>query len=192
MSHWVPLHLPLAEADARRLAVGDMALLSGALFTARDAVHHFLATGGEAPCDLRNATIFHCGPVIVRDGDAWRVTAAGPTTSDREEPYMATIIRRFGIRGIIGKGGMGPGTLAACREVGCAYFQAVGGAAQVLAARICDVRSVYLLERFGAPEAVWELEVAEFPVTVTMDSHGRSLHTDVLRASEKQLQTLLT
>lgn len=177
------LALPLDEATVRRLAVGDRVLLSGTLFTARDAVHRYLAGGGVCPCDLRHAAIYHCGPVVVREGSGWRVTAAGPTTSSREEPYMAALISRYGIRGVIGKGGMGESTRLACREFGCLYLHAVGGAAQVLADAIREVRGVHLLERFGAPEAMWELRVEGFPAVVTMDAGGQSLHDDVLARS---------
>ncbi len=193
MDAWRDLQLPMTEADARSLRTGDLVRLTGPVFTARDAVHKHLAAGHEPPCDLRGTVLFHCGPVIIRDpaSGAWRVTAAGPTTSIREEPYMAEIIRRFGIRGIIGKGGMGEGTLTACREHGCAYFQATGGAAQVLAACIRSVRNVYWLEEFGAPEALWELELKNFPVTVTMDAAGRNLHAEIEATSRLRLDALL-
>ena len=185
------LTLPLDEAAVRQEAVGELVLLSGTVFTARDAVHHYLADGGACPCDLRNAVIYHCGPVVVRQGAGWRVTAAGPTTSRREEPYMATLISRYGIRGVIGKGGMGESTRQACREFGCLYLHAVGGAAQVLADAIREVRAVHLLERFGAPEAMWELLVEDFPAVVTMDAHGRSLHDEVLTRSRAACAALL-
>lgn len=185
------LTLPLDATVVRQVAVGDRVLLSGTMFTARDAVHHYLAGGGACPCDLRNAVIYHCGPVVVRQGAGWRVTAAGPTTSSREEPYMAALISRYGIRGVIGKGGMGAATRQACREFGCLYLHAVGGAAQVLADAIRDVRGVHLLERFGAPEAMWELRVEDFPVVVTMDAHGQSLHDGVLSRSRAACAALL-
>ena len=187
----IPVRLPFCLEDIQRLSVGDSLLLSGTVFTARDAVHQFLAAGNEPPCDLRGAVLYHCGPVMVRDGKSWRVIAAGPTTSIREEHYMAAIIARFGIRGIIGKGGMGTRTLEACREGGCLYLHAVGGAAQLLAARIRAVKGVYLLEKFGAPEAIWQLEVSDFPVVVTMDAHGNNLHASVFRDSESRLKKLL-
>lgn len=115
------------------------------------------------------------------------MTAAGPTTSIREEPYQARIIREHGLRGVIGKGGMAERTLEACRQYGCVYLHAVGGAAQVLAECITRVREVYLLEIFGAPEAIWEFEVLRFPAVVTMDAHGRSLHQEVFRNSQAEL-----
>jgi fumarate hydratase class I len=117
----------------------------------------------------------------------WQCNAAGPTTSIREEPYQGRIIRDHGVRGVIGKGGMGEGTLAACQEHGCVYLHAVGGAAQVLAACIRRVRNVYFLEQFGAPEAIWELDVVDFPAVVTMDAHGRSLHREVFQHSQAEL-----
>jgi fumarate hydratase class I len=185
------LVLPLDEATVRQVAVGERVVLTGTMYTARDAVHHYLAGGGASPCDLRNAVIYHCGPVVVRQGSDWRVIAAGPTTSSREEPYMAALISRYSIRAVIGKGGMGEATRQACREVGCLYLHAVGGAAQVLADTIREVRGVHLLERFGAPEAMWELRVEEFPAVVTMDARGESLHHDVLTRSRAAFAALL-
>ncbi len=184
------LHEPFTAEKIRQLRVGDEVEISGTLFTGRDAVHKHLYEGGALPpaLDLRNRILYHCGPVVLRDErDQWRVLAAGPTTSIREEPYQAEIIRRCGIRGVMGKGGMGARTLAACREAGCVYFHAVGGAAQVLAACIRRVRNVYLLEQFGSPEAIWEFEVERFPAVVTMDAHGQSLHDEVLARSQAEL-----
>jgi fumarate hydratase class I len=185
------LDLPLDEEAVRDLHVGQFLELSGTIWTARDAAHRYLADpANEAPFPARGAVFYHCGPVIVPADDGWRVTAAGPTTSIREEPYMPGLIERYGLRGIIGKGGMGPATLAACRQFGCLYLHAVGGAAQVLADRIRRVRGVYL-EHFGPPEAVWQLEVERFPVLVTMDAHGESLHQSVAETSNRQLSALL-
>ena len=184
------LEAPFTEEKIRSLRVGDLVEINGLLFTGRDTVHKYLHDGNEPPVDLTDSMIYHCGPVIVREGETWVVKAAGPTTSIREEPYQHEIIRKFHLRGVIGKGGMGPKTLEACREIGCAYFHAVGGAAQVLAARIVGVRGVHLME-FGSPEAIWELEVRDFPVVVTMDSHGASLHRDLSEASGARLREIL-
>lgn len=188
------LVLPLTEERVRALAVGDEVEITGRLFTGRDAVHKHLAKGGALPpgIDLRDGLVYHCGPVVLKDaGGAWRVVAAGPTTSAREEPYQADIIERFGVRGVIGKGGMGDRTLAACQAHGCVYFHAVGGAAQVLAECVKQVRNVYFLEEFGSPEAIWDLEVERFPAVVTMDAHGHSLHREVAAASRAKLRDLL-
>ncbi len=184
------LTLPFTEEKIRALKVGDEVLISGVLFTGRDAVHKYLHEGGTLPpgVNLRDGIIYHCGPVMMKQADgSYQCTAAGPTTSIREEPYQGQIIRDFGLRGVIGKGGMGDRTLAACREYGCVYLHAVGGAAQVLAECIKKVRNVYLLEQFGSPEAIWELEVEDFPAVVTMDAHGRSLHQEILAASAAEL-----
>ena len=183
----ITLSTPLTLENVRSLKVGDEVRLSGTVFTGRDAVHKYLHDGGKLPpgVQLRDGIIYHCGPVVMRDADgSWRVTAAGPTTSIREEPYQAQIIREFGIRGIIGKGGMGSRTLAACKEFGCVYFHAIGGAAQVLAECVQRVRGVSLLEELGSPEAIWALEVADFPAFVTMDCHGNSLHQEIFQKSE--------
>ena len=184
------LSSPLSEETIRELKVGDQVLISGTVFTGRDAVHKYLHDGGELPgeVNLEGGILYHCGPVVLRDVNGeWKVTAAGPTTSIREEPYQGDIMRRFGIRGVIGKGGMADKTLAACKEHGAVYLHAIGGAAQVLAECITKVRGVHMLEEFGSPEAIWEFEMKAFPAVVTMDSHGESLHKDILAKSEDAL-----
>jgi len=184
------LRAPFTEEAIRALKVGDLVEISGLLYTGRDAVHKYLFDGNDAPCDLRDSIIYHCGPVIVKENGVWTVKAAGPTTSIREEPYQHEIIRRFHIRGVIGKGGMGPKTLAACAKVGCVYLHAIGGAAQVLAECVTEVLGVHL-EQFGSPEAIWAFRVKDFPVVVTMDAHGNSLHAAVLEQSKERLKELV-
>ncbi|SVC00111.1 uncharacterized protein METZ01_LOCUS252965 [marine metagenome] len=187
----IELTTPITEEQIRELKVGDEVGISGVIFTGRDAVHKYLHEGGELPegVSFEGGVIYHCGPVVLKDDkDDWQVTAAGPTTSIREEPYQGDIMKKLGVRGVIGKGGMGAKTLAACGENGSVYLHAIGGAAQVLAERIIKVRNVYFLEEFGSPEAIWELEVDRFPAVVTMDSHGRSLHAEVAEASQAVLE----
>ena len=181
----VVLRTPLTEEQVRALNVGDVVLISGRAYTGRDAVHHHLMSH-EPPVDLCGSVIYHCGPVVAKEGEGWRVTAAGPTTSIREEPYQADVIKRYGVRAVIGKGGMGPKTLAALQECGAVYLNAIGGAAQFYARTISAVDGVSLLE-FGTPEAMWHLSVIDFPAIVTMDAHGRSLHKDVEQESAKEL-----
>jgi fumarate hydratase class I len=181
----VALTTPLDEGAIRSLKVGDLVLVSGRMFTGRDAVHAHLMKH-EPPVDLRGAALYHCGPVVLKEGDGWRIMAAGPTTSIREEPYQADVLRRYGVRAVIGKGGMGAKTLAALKETGAVYLNAIGGAAQFYARTIEAVEGVSLLE-FGTPEAMWHLRVKDFPAIVTMDAHGNSLHTDVEAASAEVL-----
>ena len=189
----IKLNAPFTEDKIRKLKIGDMVDITGKIFTARDAVHQCLHSGKyPLPVDWKNQIIYHCGPVIVKENDQWVVKAAGPTTSIREEPYEYDVIKNFGLRGVIGKGGMGEKTLKACQEFGCVYFHAIGGAAQVLANRINKVSGVYLLEEVGSPEAIWEFEVTDFPVVVTMDSHGESIHSEVLKLSTENLQKLIS
>ena len=186
----ISLTTPIAEATIRSLKVGDEVQISGVLFTGRDAVHKFLHEGGKLPPEvsLQGGIIYHCGPVVIKDEQGeWKVVAAGPTTSIREEPYQGQIIKDFGVRGVIGKGGMGERTLAACREAGAVYLHAIGGAAQVLAECVKKVRGVSFLKEFGSPEAIWELEVENFPAVVTMDSQGGSLHREVFAHSQAEL-----
>ena len=186
----VALHAPLTEAQVRALAVGDVVLVSGRVNTGRDAVHAHLMKH-EPPVDLHGSVLYHCGPVVAKDGDGWRVTAAGPTTSVREEPYQADIIRRYGVRAVIGKGGMGAKTLGALKESGAVYLNAIGGAAQFYARAIDRVEGVSLME-FGTPEAMWHLHVTDFPAIVTMDAHGNSLHKDIEQESAKELAAIGT
>lgn len=188
------LTAPFTEEKIRALKVGEAVEITGILFTGRDAVHKYLHEGGKLPAgvNLKEGILYHCGPVVIKDEQGkWKVTAAGPTTSIREEPYQGQVIKEFGLRGVIGKGGMGDRTLAACKENGCVYLHAIGGAAQVLAECIKSVRNVYMLEQFGSPEAIWELEVENFPAVVTMDSHGNSLHKEVFASSQAELKKRL-
>ncbi len=186
----ISLTTPLTEAQTRDLKVGDTVELSGRLYTGRDAVHHRLHEGVAPPVALGGHVIYHCGPVMMKGVDGrYTCTAAGPTTSSREEPYQWEVMRDHGIRGVIGKGGMGPKTIAGCKEYGCVYFHAIGGAAQVCAERITRVDGVDWLD-LGSPEAIWHLWVERFPVIVTIDAHGNSLHADVFAASKAKLDAL--
>src|SRR5690242_5323087 len=184
----IPLRAPMSEEQVRSLKVGDVVLVSGPMFTGRDAVHAHLMKH-DPPVGLHGAVLYHCGPVVAKDSAAsggWRVTAAGPTTSIREEPYQAEIIKRYGVRAVVGKGGMGAKTLAGLQESGAVYLNAIGGAAQFYARCIEQVTGVSLME-FGTPEAMWHLEVRDFPAIVTMDAHGNSLHKEVESASAAHL-----
>lgn len=185
--------MDIATFDPRTLRVGQTLTLDGLIHTGRDRLHKFLHEGGALPpgVDFRTSALYHCGPVMVPDGAGWRMVAGGPTTSSREEPYEAEVIARFGLRTIIGKGGMGPKTLAACQEHGCVYLQAVGGAAASIAASVERVEGVDFLEDFGPAEAMWHLRVRGFPVTVAMDAHGNSLYAQVAERSAARLRDLL-
>jgi fumarate hydratase class I len=186
----IELTTPIGEDAIRKLKVGDQVVVTGIIYTGRDALHKHLHEGGKLPDEVKfkGGVLYHCGPVMVRDEKGeWKCVAAGPTTSIREEPYQWQVIRDYGLAGVIGKGGMGERTLDACRQYGCVYLHGVGGAAQVLAECVKRVRNVYMMEEFGAPEAIWELEVEKFPVVVTMDSHGQSLHQEVFASSQAEL-----
>jgi fumarate hydratase class I len=184
----IVLTSPLSEEDVRALRVGDVVLITGEVLTGRDAVHAHLMKN-PPPVDLRGAVLYHCGPVMLKQGDGWVTKAAGPTTSMREEPYQADIIRRYGVRAVVGKGGMGAQTLAALKECGAVYLNAIGGAAQYYARAIEKVAGVELME-FGIPEAMWRLRVRDFLAIVTMDAHGRSLHAEVESATGESLGQL--
>jgi len=184
----VVLTPPLSEEAMRALKVGDVVLIRGEVFTGRDNVHAYLMKN-PPPVDLRGAVLYHCGPVMLKQGDEWVVKAAGPTTSSREEPYQGDIIRRYGVRAVVGKGGMGPRTLAALKDTGAVYLNAIGGAAQYYARTVEKVLGVHLME-FGIPEAMWHLRVRDFAAIVTMDASGNSLHADVEKVTGEALAAM--
>jgi len=184
----IVLTAPLTEEMVRSLQVGDVVLIRGEMYTGRDAVHAYLMKN-PPPVDLNGAVLYHCGPVMLEQGGKWTVKAAGPTTSIREEPYQADVIRRFGVRAVIGKGGMGPKTLAALKEHGAVYLNGIGGAAQYYARTVEEVLDVNLID-FGIPEAMWHLRVNNFPAIVTMDAHGNSLHAVVEKETAEELEKL--
>jgi fumarate hydratase class I len=202
------LEVPLTEEEVRALNVGDAALLSGVIVTGRDAAHKYMVETlircakvpeGERRLyeELRHllagGVVYHCGPVVRQALDgAWEFVAAGPTTSIREEVYEPEVIAHFGLRGVIGKGGMGPFTSRACQEYGAVYLHAVGGAATLIADAVKEVLAVYKKEEFGTPEAFWVIRVQDFPVVVTMDSHGRSIHEEVASSSKSALERLVS
>jgi len=199
--------IPISDETIRELKVGEPVALSGVMITGRDTVHKwmietFIKKTREPQGDdlevyeaikplLKQGVIYHCGPVVAGlDTKEYKFTAAGPTTSIREEPYQADVMRHFNIKGVIGKGGMGPKTLAGCQEVPFVYFHAIGGAASLIAQSVQKVLGVYKMD-FGVPEAMWVIEVKDFPVVVTMDSHGGSQHAVVDDISKNVLNDLL-
>jgi fumarate hydratase class I len=201
------LTTPISDEAIRDLKVGDAVELSGIMVTGRDAVHKWMIetfikkTRAPEGDDLKvyeelkkllyGSIIYHCGPVVAGlETKEYRIIAAGPTTSIREEPYQADVMKHFNIKGVIGKGGMGPKTLKGCEETPAVYFHAIGGAASYIAQTVTRVHGVFKLE-FGVPEAIWVIEVRNFPVVVTMDSHGGSQHAVIDNSSKKVLEDLL-
>ncbi len=200
----IKLTIPISEETISKLKVGDSCLLSGVLVTARDVAHKYIVENfiNKDPMGddkkifdklygyLNQGVIYHCGPIIREENSIYNVVAAGPTTSIREEPYQADVIKLFGLRGVIGKGGMGDKTLKGCEDNKAVYFHAVGGAAVLIGQCVKEVLSVEKLD-FGTPEAFWIVKVEDFPCIVTMDSHGKSLHKEVLSNSKEKLNKLL-
>ncbi len=203
----VDLNIPISEEAIRSLHVGDQVRLYGLVVTARDAAHKYMKDtffhGPDIPVSERaihdqlqalwaGGVMYHCGPVVSKDETGrYHFVSAGPTTSTREEPYEAEVIRYFGLRVVIGKGGMGPKTLAACQQYGAVYLHAVGGAATLIASYVKEVVTVLKKEELGVPEAFWVVRVEGFPAVVTMDSHGVSLHEKLFEASKARLEVLL-
>ena len=199
--------IPVADEVIRDLKMGEPVLVSGVMITGRDAAHKwmvetFVKKTREPRGDdvavyeaitplLKGGAIYHCGPVVAGlDTKEYRFVAAGPTTSTREEPYQGDVMRHFDLKCVVGKGGMGARTLAACQEVPAVYLHAIGGAGSVIAQCFQRVLAVYKYE-FGVPEALWVIEVKDFPAVVTMDAHGNSLHADVEARSRAKLEQLL-
>ena len=190
----IRLSTPISEETIRALHVGDEVLLSGRVILSRDIGHKYMVEKKPEWLKpiLKDYLIYHCGPVVAKNPDGtWRFVASGPTTSSREEPYQAEVLETYGVRGVIGKGGMGPKTSAGLQKVGACYFHATGGAGALLAERVKRVVDVKMLEEFGSPEAFWIVEVEDFPLVVTMDSHGGSLHSEVLAASQARAKALM-
>lgn len=184
----VRLATPLSESAVSDLEVGDVVSLSGLVHTGQEALHRLLLFR-DSPLELRGGALYHCGVVATKKGDAWSIVGAAPTTSARVEPYQAEVLRRYGVRAVIGKGGMGPRTRAALAECGAVYLHAIGGAAQYYAGCVEKVEGVGFLE-LGAGDALWRLRVRDFPAVVTMDAHGHSLHERVREASAARLAQL--
>ena len=201
------IDIPIKNETIRSLKVGDPVLLNGIMLTGRDTVHKWMIdtfirqtrtpTGDDRQVYeaikplLKDSLIYHCGPVVSGlDTKDFKFVAAGPTTSIREEPYQAEVMHHFGLKGVIGKGGMGPKTLKGCQETPAVYFHAIGGAASLIAQSVKKVLDVHKIE-FGVPEAMWVIEVKDFPVVVTMDTHGESLHAVIQEESNRVLQDLL-
>lgn len=186
---------PLSQEDVLRLKIGDFVLISGKLVTARDKLHKFLyhekPDKTEIPIELAGSIIYHCGPIIRKTDDTYKLISAGPTTSMRVEEYESDAIKAYGIKGIIGKGGMGDKTLAAMKKYGCVYFHTISGAAVYLADRIKKVIMGWKIEELGMPEAMWLLEAEDFPAIVTMDAFGNSLHKEIELVSLKNLKGIL-
>jgi fumarate hydratase class I len=193
MANAIKLQTPLTPEVVRSLRRGDNVEVSGLMVTGRDALHKLWTKSWPTydDLDLKGSVLYHCGPVMRKHPDgSWSVLAAGPTTSIREEPYQASVIGKYGFGGVVGKGGMGAKTLAGLKEHGAVYLHAVGGAAQVLARKVVRVVGVRHLD-LGVPEAMWILEVKDFPCLVTMDSHGESLHAAIQKSSKEVLDRLL-
>ena len=190
----IKLKTPISEEEIRKLKIGDTVLLSGVIVTARDQAHKLMVE--EKPDFIRpflkESVIYHCGPVVRKDEQGnWQFVSAGPTTSAREEPYQTTVIGEYNVRGVIGKGGMGSKTAEGLKKYGAVYFHAVGGAGTLIANRVKRVIDVFKLEEFGTPEAFWVIEVEDFPLVVTMDAHGNSMHKEILEKSSKIAEELM-
>ncbi len=185
------VQLPATPADVASWRVGDVVFISGTVLTARDLAHRRIlevaGRVGPLPFDPAGLPIFHCGPLARRDASGWTITGLGPTTSVRMESSTPAIMVRFKTPFLIGKGGMGPATRQALVEHGAAYLAAVGGTGALGARAVEKVLGVYWLEEVGMPDAVWILRLRDYgPLIVTMDSTGRDLHDEIVRAAAER------
>ena len=202
------LNIPISEEEIRDLHVGDAVQISGIATTGRDAAHKYmvetLIKGAESLSGedqtmfdelnsiLNGGAIYHCGPIVRNDEGTWSIVSSGPTTSIRDEIYQDKVIEAFKVRVVIGKGGMGPRTLAACRKFGAVYLHGIGGAGVYNAAAMAEVIDVFKKEEFGLPEAFWKVRFEDFAGIVTMDSHGKSLHEELGEKFDKQFKSLIS
>lgn len=201
------LRAPIAKEEILELKAGDAVQISGIGVTARDtalkymvekliAGHEPLSPEDESIRDelqsiLKGGIIYHSGPIVGKDAAGWRFLSAGPTTSIRAEIYQGKVIAAWGVSIVIGKGGMGLRTLAACRQYGAVYVHGIGGAGVYIAARIPEVIDVFKEKEFGTPEAMWKIRFEGFTGIVTMDAHGRSLHAELAKSFDDQLNYLI-
>ncbi|MHA1166400.1 MAG: FumA C-terminus/TtdB family hydratase beta subunit [Candidatus Hodarchaeales archaeon] len=190
---------PITKEDVQKVKVGDIIYISGTIFTARDEAHEKsleLAKKGEkTPFDYEGLAVYHCGPVVRKEGDEWVFIAAGPTTSTRMDLFQDEFIKTFGVNVVIGKGGMGKRTVEAMKEFKAIYTAFTGGAAVMAVKGVKRVKEVYWLEELGSPECLWVLEVENFgPLIVGIDTTGQSLYEQVkekVEKSKKDINTLL-
>ncbi len=190
------LKTPVSEEEVRKLRVGDIVYLDGILITGRDQVHRRaleLAAKGEkdkVPIDLNGMALFHCGPIVKKIGEEWKIFGFGPTTSARMESVEADFIKTFGVRLIIGKGGMFERTTQGMKEFGAAYLAYPGGTSAVATKAVKKVVDVHWLD-LGTPEAMWVVEVENFgPTMVAIDSHGNNLFLDVMNNAKKAAEEI--
>jgi fumarate hydratase subunit beta len=188
------LKTPISEEQIRKLKVNDVLYVTGTIVTARDQAHRraieFFKAGKPLPLSLEGLAVFHCGPVVAKQGDKWIAVAAGPTTSTRMDIFEDEFIKDYKVRVVIGKGGMGKKTTDAMAKYGAVYGAFTGGAAVLAAKAIKNVKSVEWYD-LGMPEAMWVFEVEEFgPLAIAIDSHGNNLFTDVQKSVEEKKQKI--
>ncbi|MCL7412820.1 MAG: FumA C-terminus/TtdB family hydratase beta subunit [ANME-2 cluster archaeon] len=181
------LTTPLNLNDIVELQAGDIVYISGTLYTARDEAHlrilEWTAESRTLPFDLEGAAVYHCGPLMKRESNGWRVVAAGPTTSARMTEMTPGLLDNYNVRAIIGKGGMKD--IAPVLKDRCVYLAYTGGCAALTVDMIKSVKGVHWPD-LGMPEAVWVLEVEEFgPLIVGVDAKGNDLFAEVMERAGK-------
>ena len=186
------LRLPVTEEEVRGLTAGDVVYVSGDLVTGRDRVHERVVKEGKLPkAYLRGGAVFHAGPIVAKDENGYRTVAIGPTTSMRMEAFEAQFIEKTGVRILIGKGGMGEKTSAACVKFGAVHLMFAGGAAVLAADKITETYGVEW-EDFGMPEAMWLIRAEQLgPMIVSVDAKGGNLFEQNKRLFAERKQRAL-
>ena len=192
-----PIHLttPLSGESVRQLKVNDIVTLTGIIYTARDMAHLKLRelqeSGKPLPEALEGSVIFHAGPVVKKEGGGFDLLNIGPTTSIRMEPH-SDFLGRLGVKAIVGKGGLGEGSVQAFKKHGMVYLLAAPGCGVLHAQAVKEVKRVHWLEEMGMPEAIWVLEVKDWgPLTVGMDSQGNSIFQAIKEEGLRKLDGLV-
>ena len=189
MSHHT-LRSPFSEQDIRKLSVRDTVTINGHIFGIRDATQiRIFDEQQRPPVDLNGAACIHTAPSLKKVGNKWEKVCIGTTTSTRMDRFSPLLIQQYGVRIIIGKGGLLEGSLEAMKNYGACYLAIVGGAAALETTQIEEVEEVYWEDLH--PEAVYKLRVKDFgPLIVAMDAHGNHLYFEVKKRATEKLQTI--
>ena len=185
---------PISEEETRKFIVRDVIYLSGTIFTARDEAHRraleLASKGMTLPIKVDGLAMYHCGPIVRKVDEKWRIISAGPTTSSRMEMFESDFLRNFKVSMIIGKGGMGPNTTEAMKKHVTVYGTFTGGAGALAAESIIDIEGVEWLD-LGIPEALWSFKIKNFgPIIITIDSYGNNLHQSLMKKVEKRIDQM--
>jgi fumarate hydratase subunit beta len=178
----INLTTPLSEEDVKKLKIGDIVKITGTIYAFRDLAHQRLLSGEQLPFDFNGSVIYHCSPLM----KGKKILSAGPTSSIRLDKFTPGLLKKYRIRALVGKGGMGKDTQKALQEHCCVYLSYPGGCGVLASRQIKNVKSYW--KDLGPVEMVRVFQVENFgPVSVTMDSHGGNLYEEVMNNALKNL-----